>query len=255
MQGHEQGQDIQGHDIVVVGFSAGGIQPLMQLVRDLPSDFPASLFVVHHFPPHSVSALPGIIQRAAHLPVATAGDRDSIAQGHIYVGRPDHHLLIMPGHIRLTRGPREHGNRPALDPLFRSAARSYGPRVIGVVLSGTLDDGASGLHAVKSAGGIAVVQHPRHAEYPGMPRSAIEHVAIDYVMPPEEIGSLLSRLVRQPTPTPPADAEKISLDGPVAVGTAPLRPLAPPNVERTAASLGADPGVEQTRDPRRELPW
>jgi two-component system chemotaxis response regulator CheB len=202
-----------------------------------------------------VSALPGIIQRAARLPVAAPEDRDSIERGHIYVGRPDRHLLVMPGHIRLTRGPREHGNRPALDPLFRSAARSYGPRVIGVVLSGTLDDGTSGLRAVKSAGGIAVVQDPRRAEYPGMPQNAIEQVAIDYVMPPEEIGSLLSRLVRQPAPTPPASLR--GTEQAVVVASAKRRPVALTKGGSTAASKDADAGagVKKTPDPRRGPQW
>ena len=187
--------------------------------------------------------------------MATPEDGDSIARGHIYVGRPDRHLLVMPGHVRLTTGPREHGNRPALDPLFRSAARSYGPRVIGVVLSGTLDDGTSGLRAIKSAGGMAVVQDPGHAEYPGMPRNAIEHVDIDYVMPPEEIGSLLSRLVRQPAAPPPASLR--GAEETVAVASARRRPVAPTKGESTAAPKDAEAraGIEKTPDPRRGPSW
>ena len=188
---------MQGHDIVVIGFSAGGIEPLLQVVADLPSDLPAALFVVHHFPAHSISALPSILSRTAGLPVRTAQDREPVVPGHIYIGRPDRHLLIMRGHIRLTRGPREHGNRPALDPLFRSAARSYGPRVIGVILSGTLHDGTVGLHAIKAAGGLSVVQDPEQAAYAGMPRSAIEHVHVDHVAPAGEMGALLTRLTRE----------------------------------------------------------
>jgi two-component system chemotaxis response regulator CheB len=193
---------MQGHDIVVIGFSAGGIEPLLQLVADLPSDLPAALFVVHHFPPNSISALASILSRSADLAVRTARDREPVAPGYIYVGRPDRHLLVMRGLMRLTRGPREHGSRPALDPLFRSAARSYGSRVIGVLLSGTLDDGTIGLHAIKSAGGLAVVQDPEQAAYPGMPTSAIEHVEVDHVLPVGKMGALLTRLTREPALPP-----------------------------------------------------
>ena len=221
---------MQGHDIVVVGFSAGGIEPLLRLVADLPSDLPAALFVVHHFPAHSISALPSILTRAAELPVRTATDREPVVPGHIYVGRPDRHLLLMPGLIRLTLGPREHGNRPALDPLFRSAARSYGSRVIGVILSGTLDDGTVGLHAIKAAGGLAVVQDPEQAAYPGMATSALAHVDVDHVVPAAQLGALLARLTREPAlPHPAPDAGQLDpeLDPdqpePAIVGTAALR--------------------------------
>jgi two-component system, chemotaxis family, protein-glutamate methylesterase/glutaminase len=159
---------------------------------------------VHHFPAHSISALPSILARAAELPVRTARDREPVTPGIIYVGRPDRHLLLLPGVVRLGRGPREHGNRPALDPLFRSAARSYGSRVIGVILSGTLDDGTAGLHAIKSAGGLAVVQDPEQATYPGMPKSAIEHVEVDHVAAAAELGPLLARLTREPAAASPA---------------------------------------------------
>lgn len=220
---------MQGHDIIVIGFSAGGIEPLLQLVADLPSDLPAAVFVVHHFPAHSISALPSILTRTADLPVHTARDREPIVPGHIYVGRPDRHLLLMPGLIRLTRGPREHGNRPALDPLFRSAARSYGSRVIGVILSGTLDDGTVGLHAIKSVGGLAVVQAPEQAAYPGMPQSALEHIEVDHVVPANEMGTLLNRLTREPALPQALVPYEVDPDldpdrpEPAVVGTAALR--------------------------------
>jgi two-component system, chemotaxis family, protein-glutamate methylesterase/glutaminase len=219
---------MHGHDIVVVGFSAGGIDPLLQLVAGLPSDLPASVFVVHHFPAHSVSALPSILRRASTLPVTTAVDNEPIRLGYIYVGRPDRHLLLEAGRVRLTRGPREHGNRPALDPLFRSAARVYGSRVIGVILSGTLDDGTAGLHAIKSAGGLAVVQDPDDAAYPGMSRSAMQHVDVDHVASAEELGALIGRLAAQPAPPASAlvpSADELDPDDPepAAVGTASRR--------------------------------
>ena len=133
-----------GRDIVVVGFSAGGIDPLMRLAADLPRDFPASILVVHHFPAQSVSALPSILNRAGPLRASQAEDGERYELARIYVARPDRHLSIRDGRIRLTTEPREHGHRPAIDPLFRSAARSCGTRVVGVILSGSLDDGTSG---------------------------------------------------------------------------------------------------------------
>jgi two-component system chemotaxis response regulator CheB len=189
---------VSGHDIVVIGFSAGGIEPLLQLVRALPSDLPAAIFVVHHFPAHRVSALPSILARAAALPVWQAADGAPFGSGQIAVGPPNHHLLVGRGHCRLIRSPREHGNRPALDPLFRSAALSYGPRVIGVILSGTLDDGTAGLRAIKQSGGIAVVQDPEACAYSSMPLSALHHLEVDHVAPPAALGVLLDRLVREP---------------------------------------------------------
>jgi two-component system chemotaxis response regulator CheB len=187
-----------GHDVVVVGFSAGGIEALVRLVRDLPDNLAAALLVVHHFPPTGVSLLPEILSRAGPLPAKHAVDGESIHCGRIYVAPPDRHLLPNNGNIRLTRGPRENGHRPAIDPLFRTAAKSYGPRVIGVLLSGTLDDGAVGLMLVKQMGGIAIVQDPTDALYPGMPSSALEQVEVDHVVPVRDMAALLERLVREP---------------------------------------------------------
>jgi two-component system chemotaxis response regulator CheB len=221
------------HDIVVVGFSAGGIDPLQRLVADLPSDFPASIFVVHHFPPMSISALPSILTRAGSLPALQPADGDEIVPGRIYVARPDHHLLVGDNRIRLTRGPREHGHRPAIDPLFRTAARCFGPRVIGVILSGTLDDGTAGLMAVKQAGGLAVVQDPEEAAYPGMSLSALRNVPVDHVARAADLGTLLDRLVRLPAPEAPgaiarADQADPADPEPAVAGTAALRTGHPP---------------------------
>src|SRR5713226_145828 len=164
-----------GHDIMVIGCSAGGVEALAALAAGLPADLPASLFVVLHFPAHSMSVLPGILSRRGPLPAAHVQDNEPIRPGCIYVAPPNHHLLVKRGHVQLVRGPRENGHRPAIDPLFRSAALAYGPRVVGVILSGTLDDGSDGLLVVTKRGGIAVVQDPKDALYPGMPRSAIEN--------------------------------------------------------------------------------
>lgn len=187
-------------DIVVVGASAGGLRALETLVSQLPPDFPATIFIVWHISPDYPSLLPQILARAASLPVDHAIDKEPIQMGRIYVAPPDHHLLVEPGVVRLSRGPRENRFRPAVDVLFRSAARSYGARVIGVVLTGSLDDGAAGLYAVKERGGIAVVQDPTDALHPSMPRAAMKAVAVDHCLPVSQIGALLVHLVSKAIP-------------------------------------------------------
>ena len=186
-----------GHDIIVVGASAGGVEALMAVVRKLPPDLPAAVFVVLHIPADSPSLLPDILSRSGPLVASHPQDNEKIEHGRIYVAPPDHHLLIERGHVRVVRGPKENRHRPAVDPLFRSAARAYGPRVVGVVLTGALDDGTAGLLAVKRRGGLAAVQDPRTALYPSMPRSALEHVEVDYSMPLSDIGDLLKRLAHE----------------------------------------------------------
>ena len=188
------------HDIIVIGASAGGVEALTQFVRALPADLPAAIFIVLHIAPYSKSLLPNILNRRCSLTTTHAVDGEEIQPGHIYIAPPDHHLLIKNGYIHISRGPRENRHRPAVDPLFRTAARTYGPRVVGVVLSGTLDDGTAGLLAIKSRGGIAIVQNPEEALYDGMPRSAIDHVEVDHILPISEIVSLLVELARKPVP-------------------------------------------------------
>jgi two-component system, chemotaxis family, protein-glutamate methylesterase/glutaminase len=185
-------------DIIVVGASAGGVEAVAALVEALPRDLPAAVFVVVHFPPHVTSVLPRILTRRGGMAAIHPEDGDPIELGCVYVAPPDRHLLLERGHVRLVRGPRENAARPAVDPLFRSAARAYGPRVVGVILTGNLDDGAAGLLAVKSAGGLAVVQDPADALYAGMPTSAVRHVDVDHVVPLAEIPALLTRLAGQP---------------------------------------------------------
>lgn len=181
-------------DIVVVGASAGGVEALRRLVRDFPENLEAALFVVLHLPAHAPSMLPNILRRAGRLRTAQAVDGELIQKGRIYVAPPDRHLLIRPGRVQLTTGPTENGYRPAIDSLFRTAALTYGPRVIGVILSGALDDGTAGLRVVKSRDGIAVVQDPADALYAAMPSSAIEYVDVDHVLPLADIGAIIVRL-------------------------------------------------------------
>ncbi|MBV9691033.1 MAG: chemotaxis protein CheB [Ktedonobacteraceae bacterium] len=187
-----------GHDIIVVGTSAGGVEALGILVALLPADLPAAVFIVLHIPAQSPSLLPEILSRAGPLRAIHPTDGEAIQHGRIYVALPDHHLLVEAGYVRVVRGPRENRSRPAVDPLFRSAALAYGPRVIGVILTGSLDDGTAGLLAVKRRGGLAVVQDPDDALYSSMPRSALTHVNADYILPVTNIGPLLARLAREP---------------------------------------------------------
>jgi two-component system chemotaxis response regulator CheB len=173
-------------------------------VGQLPADLKAAVFVVLHIPPSAPSVLSGILSRRGKLNAHPAIDWEPIQWGRIYVAVPDRHMILRAGppphggHVRLTGGAAENGHRPAVDPLFRSAAVDFGHRVIGVVFSGNLDDGTAGLAAIKTHGGIAIAQSPESALYPGMPRSAVDNVALDHVLPVEAIGPLLVRLVAEP---------------------------------------------------------
>jgi two-component system chemotaxis response regulator CheB len=187
--------------MIVIAASAGGIEALSQLAGALPGDVQAALFVVVHIPANSPSALPNILnRRSAGLHAMHPANGQQIQYGHIYIAPPDQHMLVGNGHVHIVHGPRENRSRPAADPLFRTAARAYGPRVIGVVLTGNLDDGTAGLMAVKRRGGIAVVQDPDDAPFPGMPRSALEHVPVDHSLPLSDLPALLMRLVQEPAP-------------------------------------------------------
>jgi two-component system, chemotaxis family, protein-glutamate methylesterase/glutaminase len=195
-------------DIIAIGASAGGIKTLQQLLSKLPDDFPAAVMIVQHLHAGTPSVLDGILQRATTLPVRFASDGEPIRPRHVYIAPPDRHLLIEPDYLRVVRGPRENRHRPAVDPLFRSAAWSYGPRVVGVIVSGTLDDGASGLWAVRSCGGVTVVQDPAEASHNGMPTSALMTLNVDHVAPIESIATLLDSLARSPVNGQPAPSQR-----------------------------------------------
>ena len=194
----------QNHDIVVVGASSGGLKVLETLLRDLPAGLPAALFVVLHM--GNTSHLAHVLGRSSRWPVITAVSGMRFEYGRVYVARPGAHLLLHDQHLLLSRGPRENMARPAIDPLFRSAALTFGSRVIGVVLSGSLSDGTAGLRAIKTCGGMAVVQEPADAAVANMPASALRHVTVDHVVPASELAGLIGRLVQEapgPSPEPP----------------------------------------------------
>lgn len=187
-------------DIIVVGASAGGIDALRTLLGGLPRELDASVFVTMHVAADSPGILPRILQETCPLPVGHARDGEEIRRGRVYVAPPDCHLLVERDRVRVSHGPKENLCRPAIDPLFRSAAYVFGPRVVGVVLTGRLDDGTAGLWAVKRRGGVALVQDPDEATYPSMPRSAIRYVEVDEVAPLAALGPLLARLAGEPSP-------------------------------------------------------
>jgi two-component system chemotaxis response regulator CheB len=184
--------------LVVVGASSGGIEALTKLAAALPADFPAAVCVVLHTSAQSPGILDGILDRAGPLPARAVRGGERPQPGHIYAAPPDHHVVVEPNRLRLTKGPRENRFRPAIDPLFRSAAQVYGPAAVGVVLTGNLDDGTAGLWAIKRLGGVAIVQDPADAAYPSMPQSAVQHVRVDHVVPLAAMAPLLTRVVTTP---------------------------------------------------------
>jgi len=196
--GHFAGAKKHQRDLIVVGASAGGVDALQELVRNLPAEFPAAILVVLHVASTGTSVLPQILARQGPLPAAFAQQGQELRRGEIYVAPADHHMLVHDGHIRLTQGPRENGHRPAVDPLFRSAVRFAGRRCIGVVMSGLLDDGASGLRFIKEHGGAAVVQDPEDALFPSMPAAAMAMVPVDRAVPAREMADALCELVGEP---------------------------------------------------------
>ena len=195
-------------NIIVIGASAGGFEALKKLVKGLPEDLAAAVFVVWHLPANAFGILPSVLEKEGLLPAANGIDGEEIKMGRIYVAPPDHHLLVEENRVRVTKGPKENRFRPAVDALFRSAAFAYNARVIGVVLSGALNDGTAGLWTIKYRGGTAVVQEPSDAEFPSMPESALREVDVDYSVPVSEMADLLIGLTSEKT----LETREISMD-------------------------------------------
>lgn len=184
-------------DIIVIGASAGGVDALQRLCAGFPANFPACLFVAQHLSPQARSMLPTLIDRVGPLRAISPIDGQEIEHGHIYIAAPDRHMLLRDGRILMRRGPFENRTRPAINALFRSAAIHYGSRVIGVVLTGLLDDGTDGLIAIKATGGTSVVQDPEDAEWPSMPSNALKRDHVDHAVSVAQMAPLLGRLARE----------------------------------------------------------
>jgi two-component system chemotaxis response regulator CheB len=196
--------------IVVIGASSGGVRALQALAATIPADFPAPILAVQHIGSNP-SILPSLLSGNGRLPASHAIDGEAIVAGHVYVAPPDQHMMVDGDRVRLSRAAKEHHTRPAIDPLFRSAGVSWGPAAIGVLLTGSLDDGTAGLQALRRCGGTVVVQDPTDAEVPSMPLSALRYVEVDYVVPLAALGSLLSSLVsKEERALPTATASTIA---------------------------------------------
>ncbi|MDC0722795.1 chemotaxis protein CheB [Nannocystis bainbridge] len=232
-----------------MGASAGGLTALFDIVRGLPRDFPAAVFVAMHMSPDNPGVLSDLLRRVSRLPTGLAQDRQAIERGRIYVARPDHHLLIKRAYVRVTRGPKENGFRPAVDPLFRSAAAAYGARVIGVVLSGGLDDGTEGLLRITEAGGLAIAQDPAEATIPSMPLSAIQNVEVHGVLPAAAIPELLLRLVQERVADPlglgPAPSDDEAERGTVLQEGEPAGTRSPYTCPECGGALWEAPGADK----------
>lgn len=231
-------EPVTSHDLVVVGASAGGIEALRAFLGALPAKLPATVLVVLHIPVVTGSALPDILSRAGALPAAFCKPQEPLRPGRVLIAAPDHHLVVDDGTAYLTHGPRESGHRPAVDVLFRSAARTAGNRVIGVVLSGALDDGTAGAVAIRQRGGLIVVQDPADAAYPSMPQSVLDQLAPDAVAPAAALGKLVADLVTTPEdetdPLEPSDL----LDAEVRIARMDGRELNSGNRPGTPAGFG-----------------
>jgi two-component system chemotaxis response regulator CheB len=200
-----------GHDIVVMGASAGGLEVVAQIVELLPSALPAAVFVVIHTGPDTPGVLPQILTRRGELTARHAVDGEKIQHGVIYCAPPDQHLLVEDGRVQVLQGPKENGFRPAIDPLFRSAAAAHATRVVGVILSGALDDGVHGLLRIKQRGGVAIVQNPEEAIVDALPLNAIKYVEVDHIAEAKKIAGLLVRLADQPASeeVPPMQQDEV----------------------------------------------
>lgn len=189
----------ENRNIVVVGTSAGGMKALIALVEQLPGDFPAPLLVVQHISADATGdALLNALNKIGKLKCVHAKQGEHIQYGHVYLAPSDHHLMIEKnGHLMVSKGAQENRSRPAIDPLFRSAAACFGNRTIGILLTGYLDDGTSGLIAIQRCGGTTIIQDPADADYPDMPKNALNQMKPDYCIPIVEIGGVLSTLMKR----------------------------------------------------------
>jgi two-component system, chemotaxis family, protein-glutamate methylesterase/glutaminase len=223
---------MSNRDIIVIGGSAGATAPLKEILGRLPTTIPAAIFIVLHIPAHGIGILATVASAAGKLPVRQAESGMVIENGHVYLAAPDHHLLLAENHIVLGRGPRENMVRPAIDPLFRSAALHYGPRVVGVVLSGLLSDGAAGLNAIKRCGGFTLVQDPSDAIADEMPLRALESTTVDLCVPGARIGDVLSDLAMETAgarlPAPPEIRLEVAIAAGERTGSDRLAPVARP---------------------------
>lgn len=181
-------------DIIVIGLSAGGLEELILITKSLPSDFKGSLFVVHHMPAYGSNHLKEILECKTSIPVSMPKNRDKIKAGHIYVSTADYHMILQYDQILIEKGPKENRFRPSIDVLFRSAAYVYGSRVIGLILSGMLNDGSSGLWTIHRLGGITIVQNPETSAFPEMPLNAMEYTEIDHILDSDQIAPILVTL-------------------------------------------------------------
>ncbi|PND25956.1 chemotaxis protein CheB [Sinorhizobium sp. M4_45] len=205
-------------DIIAIGGSLGAVAAMKHLLGNLPSDFPATVFVVIHVGARGKDLLADIFDANTRIPVTTAVDGEQVERGHVYVAPADHHLLVIDGIIRLGRGPRENLARPAVDPLFRSVGLNYGPRAIAVVLTGMLNDGAAGLSDLKRCGGVTVVQNPSDAVAPDMPIGALRASDVDYRASLDGLAALLVELTREEAGSPVPIPGDIKLEIDIALG-------------------------------------
>ncbi|MCP3389092.1 chemotaxis protein CheB [Bradyrhizobium sp. CCGB12] len=242
---------MSNRDIIVIGGSAGATQPLKQILGGLPADLPAAVFIVLHIPAQGIGILSTVASNAGPLPVRQAENGMKIEPGRVYLAAPDHHLLLAEDRIFLGRGPRENLARPAIDALFRSAALYHGPRVIGVLLSGLLSDGAAGLNAIKRCGGMTVVQDPTDAISDEMPRRAMEATTIDLCVRGASMGDVLSELVREQAgavlPIPPEIRLEVEIAAGDRIGSDKLVSIADPVALTCPACGGVMSEVKEAR--------
>jgi two-component system, chemotaxis family, protein-glutamate methylesterase/glutaminase len=245
---------MSNRDIIVIGGSAGATAPLKQILSRLPPDLPAAVLIVLHIPAQGIGILSTVASSAGPLPVRQAENGMKIEPGQVYLAAPDHHLLLSEDRVFLGRGPRENMVRPAIDALFRSAAINYGPRVIGVLLSGLLSDGSAGLNAIKRCGGISVVQAPSDAIADEMPRSALEATIIDLCVPGAGMGDVLSDLVREAPgaalPIPPEIRLEVEIAAGERIGSDNLLSMADPAALTCPACGGVLSEVRESRPMR-----